>query len=357
MNVIQHLRNLLLQQNSVILPGFGEFSTREKPAAAHPSGNFSPAAKTLVFNSSSKANDYVLAKYIAEKEEVGISNGNDMIRELVEEILQTLRENHSLTIPQIGTFTLQGDDAPISFVPDNTTNFQVSSFGLENFRLTPKEQPSTQPAVEEPIALDPVPVLSDQSSPVPNPPMKKQKKRNRLWIWLILLTLLITAAISVAMLFPDKTNEYWDVIREKISPTETVESNQEIVSESDEPEPLIPEVDSQHVATSPNMDSEMKSENSEQQLANTKPAPIPSGSDQIVIIAGCFGEKANAERMMDRLKQLGFSGAALDGKTTSGLFRVAAGYYPTHEAATRALRKAEEENKLKNAWIGKRQLP
>lgn len=359
MKVIQHLTNLLLREKSVILPGFGEFSTVDVPAAALSAGNFSPPSKKLTFNSSVKANDYVLAKYIAEMEEIGIAKGNEMIKEFVDECTQKLHDELSLNIPRIGTFSVSGAGAPMLFTADDSENFQVASFGLESFQIASDRKMEIPQPVDQAMPETAALTADSQSIEQKQPPKKEKKKRSGLWIFLIIITLLITAAAAWVILNQEQAENYWNIVKEKITPEKRVTPPAE---ETPEPETIIPAIEPEQETDNPVVEQEP--ENMSGQPAKQDPpttaapiTPSPSSGNTFVIIAGCFGEHSNAEKMVQRLQQLGFQEASLDGKTSSGLVRVAAGYYPTREAATQAMRMAEEQNKLKNAWIGKRQNP
>ena len=67
------------------------------------------------------------------------------------------------------------------------------------------------------------------------------------------------------------------------------------------------------------------------------------------VIGGCFKIKANASKLMNRLKNKGFD-PQMVGKNGRGLYRVAYGSYETRAKAKRALRSVKK-NHIKSAWL------
>ena len=67
------------------------------------------------------------------------------------------------------------------------------------------------------------------------------------------------------------------------------------------------------------------------------------------VIGGCFKIRANANKLMNRLKRKGFD-PQMVGKNSRGLYRVAYGSYETKSAAKRALRNVKK-NHIKSAWL------
>ena len=76
----------------------------------------------------------------------------------------------------------------------------------------------------------------------------------------------------------------------------------------------------------------------------------PSSLSKYHIIAGCFGVKENAHKMVRQLKKVGFKNAQLVGYSKSGLLRVAYGTYELKVNALKALAKAKLSHNSK-AWM------
>ena len=94
MRVELYLKELLYRYECVVMPGFGAFLAKRKPAEVHESTHaFYPPKKAISFNKQLSENDGVLANYIAKAEEISYSEANQKVTEFVENLSHTL-ENY-----------------------------------------------------------------------------------------------------------------------------------------------------------------------------------------------------------------------------------------------------------------------
>ncbi len=329
MKIEHYLNELLHQKEAVILPGFGEFKTIAIPTTTDASGNLTPPAKTLSLNTGIKANDYNLARYVAEKENLSITQGNELLKNYVHELLSTLSQQNTVVIPQIGTVTAEADNK-LSFVQADGLNFDTASFGLSpvsTFEHTVDNE------------IHPKKITSD-------------KKRRKLpwWIWLILLLVALTVA---GFLNKDLVITYYQKAISTILPDQKPPSEDEttVIPDNTTPSPEAgdsTEVPSDEIYNTLTADTLPLAKTPDKQEPEQS---ISYGSWHI--IAGCFGSDANANRMVTRLHEQGFGHASIKGQTPSGLFRVSAGAFPSREEAQQKLNNAQSENKLDNAWVAK----
>lgn len=90
----------------------------------------------------------------------------------------------------------------------------------------------------------------------------------------------------------------------------------------------------------------------EQPKPQPKPQPQPEvkAEPHYFLIAGCFEYKSNAERLVEQLKQEGFSDArVLD--YYENLYLVAYSGYPTRSEAARALQTMQQDTAKLQTWI------
>jgi cell division septation protein DedD len=390
MNISGHMKNLLLLNEQVILPGFGEFITSAAENQGDSLGTIVPPAKTLRFNAAAKANDYVLARYVAERENVSVSDGNKAIREFVDELAHQFDEFREIKIAGIGSFFLEEEGGALRFSADPNINFHPDAFGLgsvqigrgpipvaeenrtapadENMpddRNVPDEGPGNE-SQEAAVTSDEEPIYTESDaggngtektgmpraeSDSPPPP----RRRKLLYIVLIILIALFTVTWALCYLYPDQTREYVNQVREK--------SNIWFGEGNDiTPEPVVIEtptsrkdgVKEPHQEPSGGEESEPQDETTAS--PGIKPPVATPTTGRFVINAGAFSSRTNAEKMVERLRSEGFHAATLDGQTGTGLWRVTAGFFPTEENALDALRRARAENKLPNAWVSERKI-
>lgn len=124
----QYLSELLLRFDTVILPGLGLFQLKNIPASIK-GDNILPPGKILLFESSVKNNDGVLANYISEKNRISFFDACTQILDFVEKIQKNLNDGSDVTLEKIGV--LKKDTAGIiGFTADTSVNYNIDSFGL-----------------------------------------------------------------------------------------------------------------------------------------------------------------------------------------------------------------------------------
>lgn len=345
MEIPRYIVEMLFLRESVILPGFGELKTSVKNPETLPTGTLTPPGRTVSFNPSVKANDYVLARHIAEKENIPISQGNENLRTFVVEMMQALENHGVFTLSGIGNFSLDSRNS-LSFTPDRDANFDLSTYGLGS--VTPVEQ------LLKPRSATPEPVIRDkpddtQDTPEPlaeETPVDRQHKKR--WIWISIVVILMGGAGIIGYLHPDYFTSAWSHITEKLnlshdaSVTDTLPGNDQIPEENTQD--VVNQTDTTEVIPGDAIPP-----------AQIEPPPAqPPASGDFLIVAGCFGQEGNATKMVTQLRDKGYAGASVEGKTSSGLYRVSAGSFSSREEAQKTLKEANARNELKNAWVGKK---
>lgn len=339
MKIPQHICDLLYERGSVIVPGFGEFRTTDQPASRTVDKKITPPSKSISYNPLIKANDYVLAKYISEKENTTITAGNEMLKKYVEELNEKLETEKSVTIHGLGTVKL--DDSNFrSFVPEEDTNFDTSSYGL-----TPAD--TTEKSMSE---------SDDKHDDDDEPPVKRERKRRTSLVWLLVILILLGGGVVWGYFNQDMVSEYYTKIRVAIGADKDIE---EITEEKDEaaieadpeladipdPEPKFPE-------EIPPSEPDEPIEIDDPAITERVPAqPIHTTKGKYHIIAGCFKDKNNAENLIITLKDQGFVNASMAGQTAGGLYRVSAGAFNTEREAVQIINREQANNKLENAWV------
>ena len=142
--ITQHIVKLLHDHNYVIVPGFGGFVTNYQPAKVHPTSFiFNSPSKSVAFNVNLTSNDGLLINTISTEEQVSIKQAESLITEFVIKIREALDEHKPVKLAGIGRLTLDVENN-IQFLPDNSQNFLMQSYGLYSFTAQPitREQKS-----------------------------------------------------------------------------------------------------------------------------------------------------------------------------------------------------------------------
>lgn len=130
--VENHIKELLFEQDCVIIPDFGGFITNFNCAKINTlNKNITPPQKWLAFNGLLKNDDGLLSNFIAKEENISIHQANLKIKDFVVGIKRYLSLDNAYSIEGLGNFS-QNEEDKIQFQPKLSTNFYSESFGMEN---------------------------------------------------------------------------------------------------------------------------------------------------------------------------------------------------------------------------------
>lgn len=133
MNIEHYIGQLLYRYQCVTVPGFGAFLTEIQSAQWVESANsFFPPKKLISFNTNIKNNDGLLANHIARAEKTSYEYAISAIQYEVLNWKKALEQNRTLTIKNVGSFSLNATENLI-FTPADQKNYLTSSFGLASF--------------------------------------------------------------------------------------------------------------------------------------------------------------------------------------------------------------------------------
>ena len=144
-DVASSISELLLENNSVIVPGFGGFMLNYKPASIdHVQSVISPPAKVASFNKNLVINDGVLVNYIKNQNRCTLEQAKKIVDDYVEEIQAKIGKKEIIDFPEVGRLYKDYTEK-IQFLPHDT-NFNTSVFGLPTVKFQPiHRRPESQP--------------------------------------------------------------------------------------------------------------------------------------------------------------------------------------------------------------------
>lgn len=133
MQLSPYIKDLLYRYECVIIPGFGAFLANYTSASIHvDSSTFYPPGKTISFNRQLQTNDGLLANYVASVEGISYESALQKIRNYTGLLSLKLSKGEQVTLDTIGDFSLTPENK-VQFVPCDTENFNITSFGLSSF--------------------------------------------------------------------------------------------------------------------------------------------------------------------------------------------------------------------------------
>ena len=129
-NIWFFVKELLHEQDCVIVPGFGGFVCNTEYAKIDQVTHvINPPSKHIIFNQNLKTNDGLLANRISEKLKISYTEAILMIEENVIKTIAILQEKKLLVVDYFGSFRLNAE-ANFVFLPDRQNNYLYSSYGL-----------------------------------------------------------------------------------------------------------------------------------------------------------------------------------------------------------------------------------
>ena len=351
-SIAEAISDLLFVRDTVVVPGLGAFVKKPVSATVNPVANyFAMPSSELSFDANLREDNDLVINYISEKNDIPEDEARRLLTMFVSDCFNSLKSGKKVALKDIGQLHYDWNNNLV-LAPSDTLNYNADAFGLCDFSPVPivqsKSKAEIKAEIEQqqkdkntPMTVDEQAVHEDEEKP----------KRRLGWLW-ILLALLLLAGIGYGLHY-FKVVDFSQLLTPKKKPTEFVPWKVTFPSEVKtwKTEVVEPETIERDSLEMPQTDTVQEPEPVE---LVQEPAPVevvqePAKPEaKIRIIAGCFAEKENAERMANTLKDNGYSQAFVE-KRGSKWF-VAFGRYTTMEEATTALRDIRTNGNNK-AWI------
>ena len=131
----QHIETLLLENDCVIVPGFGGFVAHYSPATRVKEENiFLPPTRTIGFNPQLKLNDGVLVQSYMSAYDTSFADASRIVEKEVNEFIGLLHEEGKAHLDNIGEihYNIYGN---YEFVPYDYKITTPSLYGLDSFEM------------------------------------------------------------------------------------------------------------------------------------------------------------------------------------------------------------------------------
>ncbi|NCC10110.1 MAG: SPOR domain-containing protein [Bacteroidia bacterium] len=146
----RHIEILLLDNDCVILPGFGGFVAHYTPAMwVKDECRFLPPSRKIGFNAQLKMNDGVLVQSYMSAYDTNFSDANRRVEKAVNELVGLLHEEGKIPLENIGELCYTMHET-LEFVPYDYRFTTPSLYGLDSFEI--KELKTLQKPVETTLA-------------------------------------------------------------------------------------------------------------------------------------------------------------------------------------------------------------
>lgn len=365
-SITEAISDLLFLRDTVVVPGLGAFV--KKPVSAKVNrvvGYFAMPSAIIEFDAALREDNELLVRYLSEKNEIPEDEAKKLLAMFVSDCFNTIKNNKKVVLNGLGTLSYDwaGD---LVFIQTEDINYNSDAFGLSDFTLKPVIRSKTKEEIKAeieqqqkdkntPVTVDEKAVHEDDRVEV-----SEDDGSRRLGRLLILPGLLLLIGILFGLQYfkfvdfkkwferieKTKETEPWTIsfpsevkpwpVEEVVAPEEidtiAPEVGDTIVPE--EVETVVPETE--------------KVETVAEEQETTPPVEEVKSEANIRIIAGCFGQEDNAARLVNSLKDKGYTEAFYELRGTK--FYVSFGRYATDEEANAALQEIRKNTEYK-AWI------
>lgn len=361
----QHIENLLLENDCVVIPRLGGFVAYCQPAVyVEKDSLFLPPTRVVGFNPQLKMNDGLLVQSFMSVYGTSFSDANKMVDQKVDKLLELLHENGQVDLPQIGELRYSIYEK-ISFIAYDNKLTTPTLYGLGSFEM-PMLKSAIKPAVTH-IADTPEAKAEDDKTTQSEGPIKLQTHYRKLHIgpaWTAALAAVVVLAFLYIYQFdkvPTTSTVQYTTERAQLIPTEKL--MEAVVEKVDKPaieetlqveEPIQQEPIRKELSTFAS--KELVVSNKAEETQSIEPSNAqeqilaqPSKKYYHVIVASVATE-SEVNKLVNRLKSQGHADAkAIIG---GGKMRVCIASYATRDEASIAA--SQHQDTYQGAWVLKK---
>lgn len=355
----EHLYELLKQEEIVVIPHFGAFVSDQESAKIEQLV-IRPPHKKIIFNKNVVKDDGVLNNWISQILQQEYLQSKLTIAEAVYGWRKALSYGEKISFENIGELNLN-QEGQIVFEGLQHQLLQGEFFGLDQVVLPKAAVVSAPVQIEEPKLIEEKPVekkvipLNAEVKTDAKPEVKvvhiaspKHKKTNLGKIAVVMLPIAcIGLGIFGASTF-DKENNLASLFTNSDAKTIIDNSTDIKVQKIEKASDFFSSEEIELIKK----EQEKKAQLSIETIPSKK--SIQTDIRQFHVVAGCFSNKSNAEKLKLRLIAEGYD-AQLIGKTKKGLYRVSFSSFKTRKQALHVLAKVKL-NKNKGSWLLKESI-
>jgi cell division septation protein DedD len=357
----RHIEILLLDNDCVIVPGFGGFMAHHVEARYEEDEQaFLPPLRTLGFNPQLKINDSLLAQSYIEAYDISYPEALQRIEDEVNELTQILQNEGRYELNNIGIIELN-EDGNYVFTPCEAGILTPSLYGLNSFEMslikgvaqpeveeTPeakvvemKPEPKLEPEVNSVLQQNLVDINDDDSNVVR---IKFSWIRNAVAV----------AAILLAVFFVAMPTGKTELMKSTINNL----NNQILFGMMTSKDTNTSAIDfkrknAQKPATVKTAEAILDTIKPAKPAEAPKPVAIKTDSARkgYCIVLASHVNKQNAEIFINNLAERGYKGAEI--YVHNNVTRIVYGNYANQSDAYKQLQKMNHEKDLEDAWVYK----
>ena len=334
-NVGPIITKLLLENDCVVVPGFGGFVAQYSPAKLDEStGFFSPPSKQVLFNKNLINNDGLLVNEIGQFKKLNYKQANDLVKQKVKLLNLELKEKKQVNIKELGLIYLKND---IIKFKQNSENILSDSYGLTALNIREFKQ-------EE---------IFNSSKIIPIQPIQSTNA-GKWWVAAAIVPIIFYSAwlpLKTNLFTKNETFHYSDL--NPFTFTKEKESFPQNLFDIKSLEQIKKEdfhLSQKNISPSKQLNN-LENTNKAVNTAVEKSVVLTKATQRFHLIVGCFSSKKNANNLIKKLKKSGENALELD--IHKNLHRVSIASFSSKKEAIK-YKKQLKKNYSISSWILKK---
>lgn len=299
--VDKYIQELLYENDAVNIPGLGALVKEYQPAQIdHVQAKILPPAQDVSLNTNLPIDDGLLTQRIADAHQMSGLEAEQVIRDYVESIQESLNGGDIIAIEGVGRL-YKNHSGELHLMSDHN-NFDTGVYGLPAVASPVIQRQSTQTvAATQPATISPAPSENREVWAV----IADWFQEN---LWIVVSAAMVVFVVTVWLLFfndaKDPTSGLSEVKelpedRVNVSPGD-VEDDELVMEEPTAPEDVTGNVPEDDPALSENPPAEAEEE------FNTESPTISPEQNVALIRIGLFGDRKNVTKLVQKIYDEGF---------------------------------------------------
>ena len=320
MKLGNYIHQLLKENETVIVPGFGPFVSSYKPPEINEeTSQVNPTSKKITFHSFIRNNDGLLVNFVAENESISHFDALRRIEKEREKIRYRLDKGEKVILKNTGVLYFNNIHE-IEFEPYAEENLLLDSYGLDASPIIVENR------VSEPSGNN---QKNDETNVIQNKPEQERKSRG----WLLILIVLVPL-VAAGYYILNKNNAPPVIVNEIPDTTKTTFENRVLATDTAQSGQLP-------VTTADSAEIEI--------VAADTVASDTTITAKYILVGGSFKDQENAEKFLQKIKLEGFEPFHL-GKR-GNFYIIGIGQYNTIGDAARAKHQFLAKNPDSGVWV------
>lgn len=293
------IRELLAKHNYISLPGIGSFTQKYEPARPSSDGNsFIPPKQIIDFDTSRTFNDEAIENYLCDKKGITHIEAADLLNKFIEKVTEDLNNGNTVVFESVGTL-YKNKKGRIRFDQATDLDAALSTYGLGEVVVTKTSSSSSSK-----------PKKTAQSTPLQseNKSIKKSSSSKILVSFSIIIAL--AALVASFILIPEF--RFWEKFLTSNKNISEVKSD--TLKKTTNPDSSTLKKDS----VLSKVEQKITDNNIKKTALHYEEAKVQDNRT-FYIIVGSFGKIENAQKLLDKFRQKGYSPEIIKG---NNMYRV-----------------------------------